>query len=424
MSDFKEFDQDKNPNEFRYSYSWNQQPPTEQPSEPPRKKNNGQTLGRIIAIVLAVAVVAMACYGAWDLFGNSTLQQFFQGNTAPITNQPDNQTPSDNSGNSSTSDDSSSSSSILAITPTTGSEMSSVDIIAKTKPWVVGIVSSIYNQGSLYAQASGSGIIMSSDGYIITNQHVIDQAGEIQVVFEDGTKYDATLVGQDQSSDLAVVKIDATGLDAAEFGDSDKLQVGEKVIAIGNPLGMELFGTATQGIVSAINRDLAIEDRIMTLIQTDASINSGNSGGPLINSHGQVVGINSVKIATSSVDGLGFSIPINSAKPVIDELIEYGYYRSRPTLGITGYNVDEMMAYRYSIPLGVLITEIQDGSGAQKAGLQAYDTITAIDGVSITSYAELNAEKNKHKVGDTVTLTVYRSGKSMDVPIVLGESQK
>ena len=294
-------------------------------------------------------------------------------------------------------------------------------IYQKAVPSVVSIITST-SSGS----ASGTGIIMSADGYIITNHHVIDGAVAITVLLQDETEYIATLVGSDALSDLAVLKIDATNLSAAEFGDSDQLQVGDQVVAIGDPLGTQLRGTMTDGIVSAINRDLSYEGRNLTLIQTNAALNSGNSGGPLINMYGQVVGINTMKMSSyytsASVEGLGFAIPITSAKAIIDELIEKGYVSGRPSIGITGQPVPVAAQAYYGLPAGVCVESVDPNSDAYAKGISAGDIITAIEGTAISSTDELNMIKNQYEAGDTVTLSVYRSGRVYEVSVVLAES--
>lgn len=271
----------------------------------------------------------------------------------------------------------------------------------------------------------GTGVIFSSDGYIITNYHVIESASACTVLLSDNSSYEARLIGSDAQTDLAVLKIDATGLQAAVFGDSDSLQVGDTVVAIGNPLGIELRGTMTDGIVSAINRNINIDGREMTLIQTNAAMNSGNSGGPLINISGQVVGINTVKFsayASDSVEGIGFAIPITSAKPIIEELINNGFVSGRPSIGISGESVPQYAQVYYRLPDGVYITGIDETSDAYFQGIRAGDIIVALDNTRVTSIDELNAAKNIHAVGDTVTLTIYHGGLYYSIDIILGET--
>ena len=293
------------------------------------------------------------------------------------------------------------------------------DIYSSVIDSVVSI-SSMTSSGT----SSGTGIIMSPDGYVITNHHVITGALVISVLTNDNQEFEAALVGSDEMSDLAVLKIDARGLQAAEFGDSSKLRVGDSVVAIGDPLGVQLRGTMTNGIISAINRDLTVGDRTMTLIQTNAALNNGNSGGPLINCYGQVIGINTVKMssyytATASVEGLGFAIPISVAKPIIDELIENGYVAGRPAIGISGDSLPSYYRTYYRLPDGVYVTSVNEGSDAKAKGIREGDIVTAINGERISSIDELNTVKNQYAAGDEVTLTVYRSGTYYEVTVTL-----
>ena len=289
------------------------------------------------------------------------------------------------------------------------------EIYEKMIPSVVSIVT---NAGT------GTGIVMSEDGYLITNCHVIAQAQQITAMTWDETTYTAALVGSDEASDLAVLKIEPDeALTAAEFGDSDALRVGDTVVAIGDPLGVKLRGTMTNGIVSAINRNLMVNDREMTLIQTNAALNNGNSGGPLINCYGQVVGVNAVKLSSyysqATVEGLGFAIPISTAKPIIDELIQNGYVAGRPAIGISGEQLPAAARVYYGLPEGVYVTYVAPDSGAWEAGVRKGDIITAINGTAVSSVDALNTVKNRFSAGDTVTLTIYRSGQTADVDITL-----
>ena len=290
-------------------------------------------------------------------------------------------------------------------------------IAQKVTPSVVGVVSQ--NTSDPMAEAQGSGIVMTADGYIITNNHVIDGANKITVILEDGNKYDAKVIGKDAKTDLAVLKINASNLTAAEFGNSDELKVGDKAVAIGNPMGMELQGTVTQGIISAINRDITVEDRVMTLLQTDASINPGNSGGPLVNKYGQVIGINTVKISVSNYEGLGFAIPMNTAKPVIDALIAYGYIKGRPAIGISGRDMTERAANYYGVPMGVLVDTVDPKSDAYQKGLKAQDIIYGVNGKTVTSMTEIQKVKDGMKVGESLTLNVYRNGNKLAITVAL-----
>ncbi len=337
--------------------------------------------------------------------------------------------------------------------------MSLPDIVDKVTPATVGVASTFVYEGTDYSSmfgfgfgqpqaiqqempATGTGIIMSDDGYIITNAHVIYDssqqyhmglAKEVQIVlnedyYEGETQFPATIVGYDVAEDIAVLKVDTTqDLVAAEFGNSDELRVGELVVAIGNPLGFELFGSVTTGIVSALDREVTINDSKMNLIQTDTAINSGNSGGPLINSYGQVIGINSSKISSSyysdsaSVEGLCFAIPISHAKEVINDLINYGYVTGKPQIGIVGKDVTEEVSNAFGLPIGVYVRAVEEGSAADLAGIKVGDVIIAINDETITNYEELNTAKEQYKAGETITLTITRNGEDMEIPLVLQE---
>lgn len=294
------------------------------------------------------------------------------------------------------------------------------EIVTKVSPSVVGI-SCMTNQGGV----TGTGIILSSDGYIITNAHVVDGGQNYKVVLSkelDSQTFDAELIGADSQTDLAVLKIDAKDLPAAEFGTSDELVVGEAAIVIGNPLGFELAGSVTAGIVSALDRKLTVEDREMNLIQTDASINNGNSGGPLINAYGQVVGITSVKINTTYGEGLGFAIPIDDAMPIIEDLLKYGYVKGRPMLGISGENITEIYSQYYNIPQGFIVRAVNEGSAAEKAGIKVDDIVIGINGQLITSIEEFNAIKAEYKAGEKISISVYRNGEITDYDVILDEA--
>ena len=271
-------------------------------------------------------------------------------------------------------------------------------------------------------KSSGTGIVLSADGYLITNHHVIENAQVIAVQTSDDRQFQASIIGSDEASDLAVLKVDATDLQPAEFGDSGKLAVGDRVVAIGDPLGAQLRGTMTSGIVSAINRDLEVNDRTMTLIQTDAALNNGNSGGPLINCYGQVIGINTMKLRSyysTTAEGLGFAIPMAVAKPILEELMENGYVAGRPAIGISYDTLPLAFRIYYNLPEGVYISAVYDGSDAQAKGVAAGDIITAVNGTRVTSIDELNRVKNQFTAGDSITLTLYNGGSYRDVEVTL-----
>ena len=271
-------------------------------------------------------------------------------------------------------------------------------------------------------KSSGTGIVLSADGYLITNHHVIENAQVIAVQTSDDRQFQASIIGSDEASDLAVLKVDATDLQPAEFGDSGKLAVGDRVVAIGDPLGAQLRGTMTSGIVSAINRDLEVNDRTMTLIQTDAALNNGNSGGPLINCYGQVIGINTMKLRSyysTTAEGLGFAIPMAVAKPILEELMENDYVAGRPAIGISYDTLPLAFRIYYNLPEGVYINAVYDGSDAQAKGVAAGDIITAVNGTRVTSIDELNRVKNQFTAGDSITLTLYNGGSYRDVEVTL-----
>lgn len=303
----------------------------------------------------------------------------------------------------------------------TADGMAGEDIYKKVNPSVVSVISTT-SEGT----GSGSGVIMSKDGYIITNNHVVDGAQSVSVQLSDGTSLDAKIIGTDEQTDLAVIKVTPTSdLTAAEFGDSDELEPGEYAYAIGSPGGVQFANTITGGRISAINRDLTVNDRVMTLIQTDASINNGNSGGALINKYGQVVGITSAKLSgnafgSATVEGMGFAIPINTAKDIVDELIQNGYVSGRPTIGITGQNVESADG-KVS---GVQVYSIDSRAKAASEGLQVGDVITAVDGTPTPDMDKVNELKQDKKAGDKLTLSVYRisTGKTLNITITLTDS--
>lgn len=403
----------------------------EEPQKPRRRKKIGR---RILAAVLTIAVLGGAC-GVF--FSQYTFVSGDSGTLFSIVSRDslsapviDNSEPEANdvtgNGSAGLSDtaanpdgptleihDAPTSSELASGGVTTTSGVLTIPEIAeKCTPSVVGITASTDSQYYGTVSSVGTGIIMSTDGYIITNCHVIDGATYIVVTLMDETTVEATLVGSDERSDLAVLKIDPTGLElvAAEFGNSDELRVGELVVAIGNPLGLDFMGTVTDGIVSAINRNVVVDERTMTLIQTNAAINSGNSGGPLINQYGQVIGINTLKMQdySTTVEGLGFAIPTNTAKEIVDELIAYGYVKGRPALGIEGQNVDSYVRQLYGVPYGVIVMRINSYSSAYAAGLRPGDIITEFNGQLVYSVDEINSAKEDFTAGEQISLTFYR----------------
>ena len=332
---------------------------------------------------------------------------------------------------------------VKSSTPSSTSQISLVNysetgigVAQKVLPSVVGIkveysVSSIfYKSSSNTATAEGSGVIISEDGYILTNNHIINssssssyyevgKANKITVyLYNDETEYEGTIVGTDEQTDLAVIKIDKTGLTAAELGDSDSVQVGEFAMAIGNPLGMQ--SSVSSGTISAVNRSVTSDNVTYKLIQTDAAINSGNSGGALVNSQGQVIGINTLKMSGSGIEGMGFAIPINSTKDIYSQLIQYNKVK-RPYIGISGRDLDAETAKANNLVEGVYVLSVEEFSAAEKAGIKNGDVITQIDGKDIKTMDELNEIKNSHSIGDEITLKISRSGKEKEIKLTLQE---
>lgn len=310
-------------------------------------------------------------------------------------------------------------------------------VAKKVQPSIVAItveysVNSIFSRVPTTGTAKGSGIIISEDGYILTNNHVVNsssssvnyfyeigEATKVTVKLYDGTEYEGTIVGTDSQTDLAVIKINKDGLSAAELGDSSSVQVGEFAMAIGSPLGLD--NSVTAGIISAVNREVKDSDgKTYTAIQTDAAINSGNSGGALVNSKGQVIGINTLKLSGEGVEGVGFAIPINSTKDIYEQLIEYNKVK-RPYIGIGGRDLDEDLAKRNNLVVGIYVQTIEEFSAAEKAGLKIGDVIIEADGTKVTTMDELNEIKNKKKIGDTINLKINRNGEEKNITVTLQE---
>ena len=329
------------------------------------------------------------------------------------------------------------------VTQTALSNYSDTAVYAANKilPSIVGIkIEYTVNTQSFFgrsssstATASGSGIIISEDGYILTNNHVVSSsssesnsyyqitdAGKVTVtLFGDETEYEAKIVGQDEQTDLAVIKIEKTGLTKAEFADSDSVKVGEFAMAVGNPVNMN--STVTTGIISAVNRKITDSDgKTYTCIQTDAAINSGNSGGALVNSEGKVIGINTLKLSGTGIEGIGFAIPINSTTDITSQLIQYSKVK-RPFIGISGIDLNAETAKTYNLVEGVYVKSVEDFSAAEKAGLKAGDVIIEVEGKSIKTMDELNEVKNSHKIGDELKLKINRNGTEKEITLTLGE---
>lgn len=435
-----------------YSYvNYYSDPNGGDPNKKPKKKHTGL---KVAAFVLAMVLVSGGSIGVYEGIRSSNAD-----NSSSIVASSDSSAAESSTGDSSSSKKSDSSQSWIQLASTNGS-MSVADIVKKVTPSVVGVQSTFSssngsnnnpmngyggffgygsqgNNGSQGMTGVGTGIIMSKDGYIVTNAHVIyddeygyGEASSVQIQMSDEeTTYDARIVAYDKEADIAVLKIDADNLTPAEFGDSSSCEVGEMVVAIGNPLGLQFQNTVTCGIISALDRKVTINDNTMTLIQTDTAINNGNSGGPLINSSGQVIGINSAKMSSTysgeaTVEGIGFAIPMSEAKSIVDDLINYGYVTGRPQLGISCQDVTEAVSQAYNIPVGAYIFSVTAGGAADQAGLQPGDVITGIQDQTISTTEELNAVKNQYKAGDTITLTYVRAGETKKVDVTLAEVQQ
>lgn len=436
------------------------------PDEGKEKKKDNK-VGKTVAMLLAVAIV-----GGASGFGGAYLQ-----NSIAVKDEPAAPVSSENTqapAVTETTGGTESTGNVVNTLLNTGSSDGSLttkQIVEKVSPSVVGVHSGFKTQSGT-STGTGTGIILSDDGYIITNAHVVQtevneyvsnnnrnynnpfggsgdifdyffgnggfggsyqtklkQADSVTIVLstDDETEYEAEIVGADENSDLAVLKINADGLDLipAEFGDSNQLTMGDKAVAIGYPLGLGL--STSEGIVSGLNRTLNVElssggSASMTLIQTDAAINPGNSGGPLINSKGQVIGITSSKLVNNSVEGLGFAIPISDAMPLISDLMNKGYVtNTTPQIGITGSDINSAIMRYYNLPVdkGVMVVSVSEGSGAEAAGISAGDVIVAAEGKDIASMDELTAAKKGKKIGDTMVLTLARADGNIDVTITL-----
>ena len=295
-------------------------------------------------------------------------------------------------------------------------------IYEKAIPSVVSISCTLSSGTS-----SGTGVVISSDGYLLTNCHVVEGATSIIATFADGQTLPARMVGQDKISDLAVLQVEANNLVAAEFGDSSVLRVGDSVAAIGDPLGSKLRGTMTDGIISAINRDIEADGRMMTLIQANAALNSGNSGGPLLNCYGQVIGINTLKIGdfvdAAGVEGLGFAIPSATVKDGVDQLISYGYVVGRPTLGMTFQELSFLYRQMYQLPQGLYISEVKEGSHADQLGISPGDILIGFDGIRIADAETLRSLLYTHQAGDQVEIVIYRSGRQYQLTLTIDQAE-
>lgn len=403
--------------EAKTEYEWNlpdYDDPAGGTSEKPKKKNRGLLA---LTIVLAVAFVLTATgFAGYAMYQSGV----FGGET----------TSGDTNGTNDKADIALNDKPATSDSASADGKMTTQDIAKKVRPSVVGVVT-YSRQTAFQASGQGSGIIMSDDGYIVTNAHVVDGADSIRVVLNNDEEYTARLIGSDTKTDLAVVKINAKNLTKATFGNSSQVEVGETVVAIGNPGGLEFAGSVTQGIVSAVDRNvsgLSNSGYSLKCIQTDAAINPGNSGGALVNLYGQVIGINSSKIAATEYEGIGFSIPINEAKPIIDNLMSNGYVKDRVKIGITFQEIDESLARLNEIPSGLYVVDVDRTLDVYKKGVQKGDIITKIDGKAVSDSESVTNILKKKKPGQTVKLTIYRqtvTGKATttEVDVILAEDK-
>ena len=376
--------------------------------EPPRKHKRKGSGAKVAALCLVCALVGGVVGGGGVAVATGALNggtsTIYEGTHTPTT---------------------------VSVANVTGNELlTAPEIYAAYVGSTVGITTEIVTTNGwgqpVSSAAAGSGFVITSDGYILTNYHVIEDANTIKVSFVDGTSYDAELVGGEEENDIAVLKIDATGLTPVIIGDSDNVRVGEQVVAIGNPLG-ELTYSMTSGIISARDRSITMENgEVMNMLQTDTAINSGNSGGPLFDMYGQVIGITSAKLSGSSsssatIEGLGFAIPINDVKDMVTDIIENGYVTGKPYLGITVSTVPESVSERYGMSQGALVESVDPNSCAATAGIQEGDIITALNGTTVISSAELIEEKKNYNAGDTVTVEVERDGEKQTLSLTFDE---
>ena len=406
---------------YQGSYSTpNPPPPSYQPQPPVKEKKHRSGKGVGAGLIAACPVVSVVG-GAAGSWGMSYLSRqegtvFYQAvGSTEKENENGEQSPADG-----------------VQAGYTGGVLSVSEIAALASPSVVEISTETVSRSNFLGQyiqsGAGSGVIFSEDGIVVTNDHVVDGASTITVRTKDGESYEATLLGTDSKTDIAVLRIEADGLTPAILGDSDALSVGEYAMAIGNPLG-QLGGTVTDGIVSALSREVNVNGENMTLLQTNAAINPGNSGGGLFNEKGELIGIvnakssNGASSSGASIEGLGFAIPVNTVKNSVQELLDYGYVRGRPALGITLLNVQNAQdAFQYRVSrLGVYVQSVTEGGASEKAGVQVGDCIIALGDVAVSTHAEVKSQLNNYAVGDTVQLQVIRDGRTLTLDVTLEE---
>jgi serine protease Do len=408
------------------TYNTYQQNPPSEPQPGKKKKPALSGLAKAVCLILVCAIVSGgATFGVMQvklnelkndnrsIAGGNTENQ---GNTSAVTDSSASPSSSGSGSNGATN------------LTSTGTEMSAEDIYAMAVNQVVGVNSeektNIFGAETPSA-VSGSGFIISSDGYIVTNYHVIayavEQGFSLTVMMHNGKSFPAKVIGYEQDNDLAVIKIDATGLSTVTMGNNDTMKVGDKIYAVGNPLG-ELDYTMTNGIVSALDRVIQVEDTTsINMFQIDAAVNAGNSGGPVYNSKGQVIGIVSAKYASTGVEGLGFAIPINDAKDIVNQLMTTGHVSGKPSMGISVKTVTKQEADFYKLAEGAAVASVTSGSCADKAGLKVGDIITKLGDTVVTSADTLKQAKKSFKAGDTTTVVINRSGQELSLKITFDE---
>ena len=380
-------------------YDYYQQPGYNDGGKRPRKNRKGVAVfAGILASVFIVSVVGFSAFAVIDLYSKGLI-----GSSASSQDAQD--------ASSSSIDLSLTSKPVTSVSSNPDGQYTTQEVAEIVTPSVVGVVTYAQSQSlQLQELAEGSGIVMTADGYIITNAHVVSGASAVKVILSNGDEYEADIIGSDSKTDLAVLKVDTTGLTPATFGDSTQVAIGEDVVAIGNAAG--LSGSLTKGVVSGLNRKVSTEegDSIYALncIQVDAAINPGNSGGPLLNMFGQVIGINSSKYVGTDYEGIGFAISINDAKPVIDQLINYGYIPDRVRIGISYEVLTDVIAQQYNLPAGLVVRSIDPNCDVANSGLEVYDIITEINGQSVASGDTITQILKDLKPGDTITLTAFR----------------
>ena len=406
--------------------------------KPDRRPHKGVTLAQMIACLLVMAVLSSGLTALLLKGGNTTSQAesttTTQDNTIVVDESKSN---TEDSTQSQQADTARPSENLQVSSATTLTPAITSSVIQNSMSSVVGIylsATTINYTGASEEEdlGSGSGVIITSDGYIVTNNHVVEGGQNIRVCLQDGSEYEATLIGTDSYSDLAVIKIDATGLPAATLGTSSNMTVGDPVFAIGNPLGV-LSSSVSQGIISGLDRTINVDGHNMTLMQTDAAVNPGNSGGGLFNANGELIGIVNAKSYGLDVEGIGFAIPMDTAKPIIMDLIDLGYVTGRPYLGISmqdvalrfgsGYSSNPFFSFGGNYVTGVQVVAVEEGSPAQNAGLQVNDVIVGLNDQEITGTSQLSALLYEYKVGDTVTISVLRGNETQQLSVTLGSRE-